>query len=265
MASTSFREMTASKELKLGTCIAEFTSPGIADIMKEAGCDFVFFDMEHAGFTFETLKSVVKYMQAADLPMIVRPPSQLYTHISMACDMGAEALLLPHVRTAAEAREIVRFKNFPPKGIRGAAFGIAHDRYGSTPGREVMASANERIAFYATIEDAVAIDEIDEIIGTDGLDGIVIGHNDLSSSMGIHGEYDHEDYLAAVAQVEAACRKHEKVYGRLVTSVQEGIDLHKAGASLIMYSGDVWLLKAAVAEPLAALRERCVREPATAA
>ena len=91
-----------SRELKLGHFIVEFATPGIGQILKAAGCDFTLFDTEHSGFGFETIKSVLRYMQAADLPTIVRVPSKEYHHIARAADMGAEGIMLPMVGSAEE-------------------------------------------------------------------------------------------------------------------------------------------------------------------
>jgi 2-keto-3-deoxy-L-rhamnonate aldolase RhmA len=260
MRSTDFRSMARSSDLKLGTCVLEFTSPGIGQILKEAGCDFVFFDMEHSGFSFETLKAVLKFMQAADLPTLVRPPSQLYPHISMACDVGADGLLLPHVKSADEARAILASMKFTPEGHRGVALGIAHDGYRSGLGTEAMARANATVAFYATIEDVEGVEEADAIAAIDGVDGLIVGHNDLSASLGMHGEYDREEFRAAVDRVQRACAKHGKSYGRAPSSVAEAVELFDSGADLLIYSGDVWLLKSALAGPISELRERCQRE-----
>ena len=84
---------------KFGHFIVEFATPGIGHILKSAGCDFVLFDLEHSGFGFETVKSAIRYFEAADLPAIVRVPSQDYHHIARAMDMGAEGLMLPMVGT----------------------------------------------------------------------------------------------------------------------------------------------------------------------
>ena len=89
------KAMAGAKTPKFGHFIVEFATPGIGHILKSAGCDFVLFDLEHSGFHFETVKSVVRYFEAAQLPAIVRTPSREYQHIARAMDMGAEGLMLP--------------------------------------------------------------------------------------------------------------------------------------------------------------------------
>ena len=83
---------------------------GIGHILKAAGCDFALLDLEQSGFSFETVKSGLRYFEAADLPAVVRVPSRDYHHIARAMDMGAEGIMLPMVGTAREARELTAGK-----------------------------------------------------------------------------------------------------------------------------------------------------------
>ena len=254
MTQTDFRTLADAKELRLGTLVMEFTSPGIGDIVKDAGCDFVFVDMEHSGFGFDTIKSLLKYLDAADLPALVRTPSNTYIEVAMACDMGAKALSVPHLRGAEDARTILSHMKFPPEGRRGVALGIAHDRYRSGGGVESMAAANRSLAFYPTVEDIDTVAEIDEIVAIEGVDGILIGHNDLSASMGLHGQYDHPDFVAALTEIEAACTRHGKSYVRVAFSLDDGVDYVRSGVDMLIYSGDVWLYKDALAGGVSELR-----------
>jgi 2-keto-3-deoxy-L-rhamnonate aldolase RhmA len=128
MPAPTLRAQAASRDLKVGHFICEFATPGIGHIVKSAGCDFALLDMEHSGFSFETVKSVLRYMEAADLPTIVRVPSKHYHDIARASDMGAEGLMLPMVGSAEEARAIVNCMKYVPMGQRGVALQIAHDR-----------------------------------------------------------------------------------------------------------------------------------------
>ena len=99
MAENTLKEMTATGGSSSAHLVAEFATPGIGHILKSAGCDFVFFDMEHSGFSMETVKSAIRYFEAADLPMMVRVPSQDYHFIARAMDMGVEGLMAPMVST----------------------------------------------------------------------------------------------------------------------------------------------------------------------
>jgi hypothetical protein len=93
MARAGLKQMIRTPEAEFGHFIVEFASPGIGHILKQAGCDFALFDLEHLGFGFETVKSVARYFEAAGLPAIVRVPSKEYHHIARACDAGAEGIM----------------------------------------------------------------------------------------------------------------------------------------------------------------------------
>src|SRR5271155_5992636 len=116
MADDALKAMSKTKSAKFGHFIVEFATPGIGHILKSAGCDFVLFDLEHSGCGFETVKSAIRYFEAADLPVIVRVPSKEYHHIARAMDMGAEGLMLPMVGNAGEARHILKSMKYTPDG-----------------------------------------------------------------------------------------------------------------------------------------------------
>ncbi len=244
-----------SRELKLGHFVVEFATPGIGHILKGAGCDFVLLDMEHSGFSFETVKSVVRYCEAARLPAIVRVPSKAYDHVARAADAGAEAVMVPMVDTDAEARELVSCLKYTPAGRRGVALGIAHDNYrGSGAVHDRLADANERTGLFAQIETASGVEHAEKIAAVDGVECLWIGHFDLSASLGIPGQFTHPDFTKAVDRVAAACRKHGKALGRLVPDAASGIDHADRGFDFVCWSGDVWALQEAVRGGIDAIR-----------
>ncbi len=251
---TALKDMTRRRDLKLGSFIVEFATPGIGQILKSAGCDFVLFDTEHSGFGFETMKSALRYMQAADLPAIVRVPSKEYHHIARAADMGAEGIMLPMVGNAEEARWILDCMKYVPDGHRGVALQIAHDRYRPGPTMEKLAAANRRTTLFAQIETREGVENADAIAAVDGVDCLWVGHFDLSCSLGIPGQFDHPDFHAAIEAVTRACRTHGKALGRLVPDVATGLAIHRAGFDFVCYSGDVWILHNALATALDEMR-----------
>lgn len=251
---TALKAFVQDGRMKVGHFVVEFATPGIGHIMKSAGCDFVLFDMEHSGFGFETVKSAVRYMQAANLPMIVRVPSREYHHIARACDMGAEGIMLPMVGSAAEAKRIIDSVKYVPHGFRGVALQVAHDDYRAGATGEKLAAANERTTIFAQIETAEGVENADEIAALDGIDCLWVGHFDLSASLGVPGEFDHKKFRDAIERVTAATRKHGKALGRLVPNVATGLEYNHAGFDFICYAGDVWVLHNALKEAVDALK-----------
>src|SRR3954466_5957267 len=178
----ALKRLCRSRELKLGHFLIEFATPGIGHILKGAGCDFVFIDMEHSGFSFETVKSAVRYCEAAQLPAIVRVPSKSYHHIARAADIGAEAVMVPMVDTDAEARELVSHLKYTPLGARGVALGIAHNNFpgpgpapppnispGPVPPAKRLPAENERTCLFALIETASGAEHVDAIAAVEGV------------------------------------------------------------------------------------------------
>jgi 2-keto-3-deoxy-L-rhamnonate aldolase RhmA len=226
MARADLKQMTRTPEAKLGHFIVEFATPGIGHILKQAGCDFALFDLEHSGFGFETVKSAARYFEAAGLPAIVRVPSKEYHHIARACDLGAEGIMIPMVGTAAEANAVVNCMKYYPDGRRGVALGVAHDAYGQGPVSDKLAAANERTTLFCQIETAEGVENADAIAAVDGIDCLWIGHFDLSVSLGIPGQFDHPKFLKAVERTIAAAKKHKRALGRLVPTTEVGIALY---------------------------------------
>jgi 2-keto-3-deoxy-L-rhamnonate aldolase RhmA len=215
--------------------------------------------MEHSGFSIETVKQSIRYFEAAHISMIVRVPSKEYNHIARVCDMGAEGIMLPMVNNATEARHILDSMKYFPDGKRGVALGVAHDNYlnvGTVAER--LTAANHRSTLFCQIETAEGVDNADAIAALDGVDCLWVGHFDLSASLGIPGDFNNKIFTDAIAKVAAATRKHGKALGRLVPNVETGIEYNKIGFDFICYSGDVWILQAALSDAVDKLRASCL-------
>ena len=257
MADQSLKQMAQTRTAKFGHFVVEFATPGIGHILKSAGCDFVLFDLEHSGFGFETVKSAIRYFEAADLPAIVRVPSREYHHIARAMDMGAEGMMLPMVGNPDEVRQILDAIKYHPAGRRGVALQIAHDRYRPGPVADKFVAANSRSTFFCQIETAEGVENADALAAIEGVDCLWVGHFDLSVSLGVPGDFGHPTFTDAIDKVVAATKKHNKALGRLVPTVEQGVELFAQGFDFICYSGDVWVLHNALAEAIGRLREGC--------
>ncbi len=249
------KALAGSRELKVGNFVVEFATPGIGHILKAAGLDFAFFDMEHSGFSYETLKSVVRYFEAAQLPVIVRVPAQSPDMLARACDMGAEGLIAPMISNVRQAQAMVDAVKYFPAGKRGVGLQMAHDNYRANPVAAALSAANDRTVVICLIETAEGAENADAIAALPGVDGLWIGHFDLSVSLGIPGEFANPVFTAAVDRIIAAAKKHNKALGRLVPSVEQGISFYKQGFDFICYSGDIWVLRDGLAAASKAIRE----------
>ena len=258
MDGQGLKALTRTREPKFGHFIVEFATPGIGHILKSAGCEFALFDMEHSGFGMETLKSAIRYFEAASLPAIVRVPSKEYHHIARACDAGAEGLMLPMVGTPDEVRRIIDCMKYHPQGSRGVALQIAHDNYRPGAVADKFGRANERTTFVLPDRDRRGRRERRRHRGhrwRRPASGSVISI--CRFRWAFPAQFDDPKFKNAVERVVAAARRHDRSLGRLVPTVEQGIEVNRLGFDFICYSGDVWVLHDALAAALARLRAGC--------
>ncbi|MXU64332.1 HpcH/HpaI aldolase family protein [Oceanomicrobium pacificus] len=253
-AMSGFRDLVAADGLKLGTYIGEFATPGIGDILAATGCEFVFVDMEHSGFTFETAAQVLRNLHGAGLATMLRVPSGSQENLQRAADIGAQGVIVPMVGSAAEAARSVAGIKYPPEGRRGVALGLAHDDYRAAPVADALAAANAKTGLVALIETAEGVAACEDIAATAGLDAIWIGHLDLSTSLGCPGAFDDPAFTGAVDRIMAAAQAAGVPVGRLVGSAEEAAAVHAQGCKLVAYLGDIWLLQKALRDGFAAIR-----------
>lgn len=239
----------------LGTMVFEFGTPGIARIAAAAGADFVVFDQEHSGWGMDTVRMLMATARAADIVPLVRVPTTEYHFISRSLDVGASGVMVPMVETAEQARHVVGSAKYPPQGNRGAAFGVAHDDY-EAAGDVVsgMQNTNDETLLIVQIETQKGIENVEEISSVEGLDVLWVGHNDLTNSMGIPGQFDHPEYLRAIDRFLEACSDNEKAPGIMSTSVDEAKAQQEQGFRCVAYWGDIWLYAGALREGLDEIR-----------
>ena len=144
MKTKSLRQRCMAGEPVLGAMIFEFFTPGIAQIVKNAGAEFILYDMEHGGLSLEQFKFQAACARGVGLAPMVRVPRGDYHFLARALDLGAEGLMIPMVDSVAYARSIAEATRYPPTGRRGAAFGFAHDGYGPPNPTATMKAANAR-------------------------------------------------------------------------------------------------------------------------
>ena len=255
MRQNAVKRRLEAGEAVFGTMIFEFFTPGIAQIVKAAGADFILYDMEHSGIGLEEVKTQMAACRGLDLVPMVRVPTLQPHFIARGLDMGAMGIRVPMVESAAQAREIVSATRYPPAGRRGAAFGMAHDDYegGNVPDK--MAVANDRTLVIALVETAAGVACVDDIAAVDGIDVVWMGHFDLTNFMGIPGQFDHPDYLLAVDTIVQAARRHGKVPGMMAADEKWAKDYLAKGFQIIAYGIDHLLLQRALGEGLSRMRD----------
>jgi 2-keto-3-deoxy-L-rhamnonate aldolase RhmA len=243
-------------ETALGIMAFEFFTPGLPQILASAGAEFCIFDTEHSGVGIDVIKQQIAASRGAGLVPMVRVPGTHYHLVAPVLDAGAMGIMVPMVETREQAEKIAAWCRYRPEGVRGLAFNLAHDDYSGGDVVEKMRLANERTLVIALIETKTGIDNVEEILAVPGIDVGWLGHFDLSNSMGITGQFEHPDLVAAADRLLAACKRHGKAPGFLAGSVAVAEAwLHK-GVRCLCYGTDVTVFQEALSGALTKLRGR---------
>ncbi len=232
-------------EVLIGTFVLEFGGSAIATLLARAGADFIVADLEHSVFSIETMGRIIRDARGANLPCIVRVPVLERHFVSRILDAGATGVMIPRVESGEDLEKIQNWTKYAPEGDRGVAFGIGHTDYGDftkLDTQEYVRRANEEILRIGQIETVKAVENLEDILTTGGLDVIFIGPYDLSTSMGISGELEHPLLLAAIKRVIALTQRYNVPLGCYVNDFESGVQWLKQGVQLIACGNDAFLL-----------------------
>jgi 2-keto-3-deoxy-L-rhamnonate aldolase RhmA len=207
------REKLERGQLALGVGIRMTRSVEIAKAMAVAGFDWLFLDMEHGVMSLEACAQIAVAALDAGIAPIARVPNGEYAIATRALDNGVLGIVVPHVDTAAEAREIVLRLKYPPQGHRSMGGIGPHYGLRSAPSREAAEALNAANLTVVMLETPTAIANADAIAAVPGVDVLLMGTNDLCAEMGIHGDFANERVVGAYRAMIAACREHGKFAG----------------------------------------------------
>ena len=221
----------------------------IASIARTAGFDTLYIDVEHSSFSLETTGQICIAALAVGIAPFVRVPSIRPEHVSRVLDGGALGVIAPHVRSAEEARAVVRAAKYAPLGERSAAGTLPHLQYRAFPQTEANKALNDATMVIVQCESAEFLDRADEIMGVDGVDMALIGTNDLLADWGLTGQYEHPRVREAYAHVIAAAQPHGKHVGvgGLATRPDLAAAFVRLGARYVSTGTDLAFLQAACA------------------
>lgn len=207
------RERLEKGELSLGVGVRLTRSVEIAKAMATAGFDWLFLDMEHGVMSLEACAQISTAALDAGIAPIARVPNGQYSIATRALDNGALGIVMPHVDTAAEAREVVEKLKYPPVGHRSMGGIGPHYSLRSASTGDAAKALNAANLTVVMLETPTAIANAEEIAAVPGVDVLLIGTNDLCAEMGIHGDFGNERVANAYANMIAACGKHGKFPG----------------------------------------------------
>ena len=237
-----------------GVMAQEFATDGFPAITAAAGAEFIVYDLEHTGWSLETLKRMVAAGCGASAIPLVRVPVNDYHHIAHSLDCGVCGVVLPMVNTPAELTTALDAAYYPPLGRRGCSFGLMHDGYLSVDLKEMMRHANENLLVVAQIESREGVEHAETLCGDPRVHAIWIGHYDLSCSLGAPGDFTTAEYKAAVERVLRLCRQNNKA---AVLGSSDPVALVGgivSGYRMLVYTSDHQIYSRAVRECMTKIR-----------
>lgn len=226
-----------------GTFIVEQASISTVRIAASSGADFLIFDGEHGPMDALSLRNAVAVSTMLNVDAFVRVQNVESEWLPQSLDAGARGIVIPNVQSAQEARRAVERAKFPPAGQRGAAFGSAQDGYTAGDIAAKASRANGRTMILCMIESPTGATQAEQIASIDGVDGLWFGYIDFSIAAGLAGQIDHQVVVTAAEQMVAACRRHGKRAGVMVTSAAELARYAGRGFDLIAFGSDAFVMK----------------------
>jgi len=228
--------------------------PELAHAYAAAGFDFMLIENEHWPMTLESDQLLVRAGRAANLTVITRVPDAQYHLVARTLDTGAEGIVVPRVESPECAAEVVSWARFPPQGRRGCGPGPLLYDYETVPLPQALEHWNRNTLVVIQAESTTAVERIDELAATPGLDAIMIGPADLSISLGIPGQTDHPDFERAVERVAQACAARGIASGMFVGDPERIKRYLRLGLRLFSCGGDIGLIRQAGSELMRKLR-----------
>jgi 4-hydroxy-2-oxoheptanedioate aldolase len=249
------KERLEAGELALGVGLRLARTVEIGKLMKTAGYDFLFIDMEHGSMSVDLVAQLSIAAQDTGITPIVRVPGFEHFHATRVLDAGAQGIVVPHVDTPEIAARMVSNCRYPPVGHRSVTGAVPQLDFASHPMAEWTRAVDEATLLILMIETPAAVENLEEIAAVPGFDVLLVGTNDLCIEMGIPGQPEHPRVVDAFERLVAACRAHGKHAGlggvyepRLI---QRYIEL---GFRLVLAGNDLPLLLAAAKERAATVR-----------
>ena len=233
----SLKDKLKKNQLSIGSWIT-LAHPAIAEIMADAGFDWLVVDMEHSVITIREAEELIRIIDLKGVTPLVRLTSLDANQIKRVMDAGAAGIIVPMIKTAEQAKMAVQAVKYPPVGIRSV--GLARAQGYGARFSEYAESINDKSIVIAQIEHFKAIDNLEEILNVDGIDATFIGPYDLSGSMGKPGRYEDQDVLDRLKRYEDISRKLKKPIGYHVVNPDHKSLINKieAGYTVLAFSVD---------------------------
>ena len=249
------RDKLDAGELALGIILRQARTVDIAPMMRAAGYDWLFLDLEHNSMDLDMAVQIAVAALGIGIAPVARVPAGQLWLATRFLDGGGLGIVVPHVDTPEEAQKIARALRYPPRGHRSVAGGLPHLGYAKHGLAETCAAIDAATLVIVMLETPRAIANAEAIAAVTGIDSLLIGTNDLAMELGIPGGFADERIVVAYQTVVDACRKHGKFAG--IGGIADRDLLRRyieMGVRLVLPGSDHSFLSSAAGECAAAMR-----------
>jgi 2-dehydro-3-deoxyglucarate aldolase/4-hydroxy-2-oxoheptanedioate aldolase len=244
------KERLRQHETLVGSLVT-MPSLDVAEIMARVGFDYLWIETEHAPMDFVHAQSLIQAV-GGRCPCLVRIPDKEEVWVKKALDVGCDGIVVPQIRSAQEAQQIVAWSLYPPDGRRSVGVSRAHG-YGMAF-RDYVERANEELVIVLQAEHVEAVEDIASIVEVAGIDAVLIGPYDLSGSLGVLGEIDHPLVLEAIDTIRHHCEAAAVPLGIFAADVAMARRYIEQGFTLIALGMDAFFLWRSAQEALGGVR-----------
>ena len=253
MRPNSAKEKLKAGNVVVGSQIQQFRSTEPPRIFAAAGAEFLWIDMEHGSFDFETVQDIVRATADAGPTPIVRVGDLQYTLVARALDLGAQGVILPRLEAVEQLREAISWTRFPPDGRRGYGLSGPALRYQRASMSEVIEHANLHTLVIVQFETIAAIERQDELLALPGVDVAFVGPADLSVALGVPGQLDHPRFIETVTRLIDSCNRHGVAPGIHLRAAELATEWLERGMRFISVGNEHQFLLERAAEVFARL------------
>ncbi|MBN1318346.1 MAG: hypothetical protein JXA42_22900 [Anaerolineales bacterium] len=250
------RDIVSQGGIAYGTMAQAVRLPALGQIMALAGCDFLFFDMEHGAFDIETIADMVLVTRLAGITPLVRAPHDAYQLLARPMDAGAQGIMIPRIETKAQVEAIVENMLYPPAGSRGCSVNKGHNDFAGQNAWEFTEQANRENLIILQIERKKAVEDIDELLSVPGVGAVILGPNDLALSLGEKSPKSLDALEEPIQHVLDAALAHKIPCGIHIANLEWMAEWQRRGMQLMCYSTDINFLQSGAAAGINQLKAR---------
>jgi 4-hydroxy-2-oxoheptanedioate aldolase len=242
MRKSIVRTKLAANQPVLATCL-HLTDASIHELVGLMGFDALWFDMEHHGYSVETVTQLLRATRVGKIDGMTRPAKGEYMRMGRMLEAGAAGILYPRCSGAEEAREVVRWAKFAPMGERGFDGGNPDMPYCTMDMAEYVKFANDNTWIACQLEDPQAVDQAEAIAAVPGVDILFFGPGDFSVLTGNPGQINHPRAQAAIEKIAKAAKNQGKNWGMPAGTPERTKELLGLGAKFIAHGADIIHIK----------------------